>query len=246
MSPNYYVGVDGCKTGWLAVGINSNNEWQGEVFPDISQLWERCRTSSLILIDIPIGLKESGEEERKCDTRARKLLGPGRGSSVFRVPCRGAVYAESYKEACAINNRLTDRSLSLQTWGITAKIREVDIFLAENEFARTRIRETHPEICFYGLAGYPMNYRKTIRKGFCERYEILRPFFPEIDKLTEDALSKFRRSEVKEDDILDSLAAAVTAKEALKGLASIPETPEFDARDLPMEIVFRRHREIGP
>ena len=41
-----------------------------------------------VLIDIPIGLSDSGPGGRLCDREARQLLGCGRVSSVFSAPAR--------------------------------------------------------------------------------------------------------------------------------------------------------------
>ena len=90
-----YVGVDACKAGWFAVVLQEENKWEFGVFPDISVLWNQYRQARLILIDIPIGLVDSGIHERICDKEARTLLGPPRSSSVFPVPSRPAVYSES-------------------------------------------------------------------------------------------------------------------------------------------------------
>ena len=88
-----YVGVDGCKAGWFSVLLSDNNYWEIDIFPDIKALWDNYRDSSLILLDIPIGLRENSNIERLCDLEARKRLGKRR-SSVFPVPCRQAVYMD--------------------------------------------------------------------------------------------------------------------------------------------------------
>ena len=69
-----FVGVDGCRAGWLAIGLETEGSWQVNTFPDVSSLWDHHRGASLILIDIPIGLKAEGKAERRCDPQARKLL----------------------------------------------------------------------------------------------------------------------------------------------------------------------------
>lgn len=107
------MGLDGCRGGWFAVILAEDGRWELGLFPDISTAWASCRDSSLILIDIPIGLKEDGIE-RQCDREARRLLGK-RHPSVFPVPCRQAVYAETYRAACDINEQRTGRRLSKQT-----------------------------------------------------------------------------------------------------------------------------------
>ena len=66
---------------------------------------EATRQAELLLVDIPIGLPETGAE-RACDLMARRLLGP-RKSSVFPVPVRQAVHAPTYQEACDLNATAT-------------------------------------------------------------------------------------------------------------------------------------------
>jgi predicted RNase H-like nuclease len=234
-----YVGVDGCKAGWFAVILTEEGDWDIDVFSDVSHLLNKIDDSSLILIDIPIGLRERGAQERHCDTEARRLLRPNRSSSVFRAPCRAAIYCENYKEASDINEERTGRWLSLQTWNILRKIREVDDLLINREFAKSRVRETHPEICFWAMAGHPMEHSKKPAAGYLERMQVLQSVYPNTKDIINRALSAYKRKEVARDDILDALSAAVTAAVGVQRLVSIPEKPEFDSRGLRMEIVHR-------
>jgi predicted RNase H-like nuclease len=80
-----YIGVDACKAEWFAVMLTEEGNWRVNIFPNISNLWNQSKDARLILIDIPIGLREDDFNERICDQEARKLLGPKRGSSVFPV-----------------------------------------------------------------------------------------------------------------------------------------------------------------
>ncbi len=234
-----FVGADGCKAGWFTVLLTEDNNWKVDVFPDVFSLWNKYSSASLILLDVPIGLRERGHEERKCDKKARELLGPRRGSSVFPAPCRSAIYAESYEKASDINKQMTGRRLPLQTLNIISKIREVDILLSNVESARSRIREIHPEICFWALAGHPMKHSKKKREGLLERTQILESIYPQTDDIIKHTLSTYRRKKVGEDDILDALSAAVTVREGVQRLISIPEAPEFDSQGLRMEMVHR-------
>ena len=239
--PIKFVGVDGCRAGWLAVGLTAGDDWRVDIFPDVSDLWREYRTACVILIDIPIGLKEAGNQERRCDPLARKLLGPRR-SSVFPAPCRRAIYAGSYQEACDINEQMTGRRLSRETWNITSKIREVDQFLAREPSAIGRMREIHPELCFCALAGNskkPMTHPKKRPEGRLERLQTLQSVYPQTADLFAHALATYRRKDVARDDILDALAGAVNAKAGGPRLVSIPEEPEFDRRGLRMEMVRR-------
>lgn len=220
------------------MALTDSDEWEAEVFPDVASLWERFRDAALILIDIPIGLRNDGFSERVCDKEARRLLGRDRGSSVFPAPCRPAVYASSYPEASEINERVMGRRLSKQAWSITRKIREVDELLTRNEEARLRIRETHPEVCFWALAGRSMRYSKRTHLGFEERLEVLRSVYPVADDVVQRVLSSYRRNQVARDDVLDGLVAAVSAKTGMDRLSVIPATAEYDSKGLRMEIVY--------
>ena len=233
-----FVGVDGCKTGWFAVAIDGDGHWSAHVYQSAQALLDAHRDASLILIDIPIGLRESGAKERLCDLEARKRLSPKRGSSVFPAPCRRALSAGSYAEACRINRQNTGRGLSLQSWAIAGKIREVDELLGGKPFDG-RVREVHPEVCFAAFAGgCPMKHSKKRTPGFAERMRVLRKFYPRTDEVVDYALDNWRRKQVARDDIVDALAAAVTAYLGHSRLKTLPDGPELDARGRPMEIVF--------
>ena len=107
-----FVGIDGCKAGWFTVALSKHNLYEIDVFRDIKSLWDKYKGAALMLIDIPIGLSDKGSQERVCDLEARKLLSRKRGLSVFRVPCRKAVYASTYNKACEINEQLYINPLS--------------------------------------------------------------------------------------------------------------------------------------
>ena len=234
----YYVGADGCREGWFAVKLDERNGWSVSVFKTIDDLWQTYKHAKLILIDIPIGLRDSGTEGRVCDIEAHHLLG-ARRSSVFRVPCRAAVYADAYQEASKVNYRNTGKKLSKQTWGIVPKIREVDEFLRREKLARSRIREIHPEVCFWALnGGKSMMHRKKSPEGFSERMKVLRRVFSYTNSVVKCAQDTCKNSKVAEDDILDALVAAVTASREKQGLPTIPEKPEIDSKGLPMEMVY--------
>ena len=235
-----FVGVDGCRAGWLAIGLEAGGSWQVDIFPDVSSLWRHHQEAFLILIDIPIGLKAQGRAERRCDPKVRKLLGPRR-SSVFPAPCRGAIYASSYQEACDINQQLTGKRLSVENWNIIPKIREMDCLLSDDTAARGCIREIHPELCFWGLAGRPMQHAKKRCEGLAERIQLLQSIYPQTVDIIDHALSTYRRKDVARDDILDALSAAVTGLMGRENLVSIPQEPEFDERGLRMEMVYCPH-----
>ncbi|WP_440945129.1 DUF429 domain-containing protein [Methanosarcina sp. T3] len=247
MGKKVFVGVDGCRAGWFSVFLEGENEsdcnWKVEIFPEFSCLIDFLdsnygQAEPLILIDIPIGLKTGGSGERLSDLGARSIL-KARKSSIFPVPCREAIYAETYKKACEVNERLTGKRISKQAWNIVPKIREVDGFLAENGNFREKVREVGPEICFQAFAGFPMKYSKKKDEGFLERKETLDKVCPFADELLEHALSKYRRKDLAKDDILDSLAAALTAKMgSIYGFTYVPSKPETDGKRLKIQMVY--------
>ena len=170
------------------MALTEDFQWELGLFATILALWERHADASLILIDVPIGLPE-GPGGRRCDTEAKRLLG-NRHSCVFPTPCRQAVYAETYREACEINMQQIGKSLSLQTWQITHRIREVDEFLSQRDNARRSLREMHPEICFYGLSGgRALSHSKKKRQGRLERRNVLNSIYPQSDEVIHAAKS---------------------------------------------------------
>jgi predicted RNase H-like nuclease len=163
MAGEIYIGVDSCHAGWFYT-VTTGAECETGVAPDIAWLWNKFKKVALILIDIPIGL--ASNSHRPCDTAARKFLGKGKTSCVFPPPCREALYAKTYQEACEINQKILGKKISKQAWGISPKIKEVDEFLREHPKARKKIRESHPEVCFQALAGKPIVNKKSQKKVF--------------------------------------------------------------------------------
>jgi predicted RNase H-like nuclease len=230
------IGVDACKKGWFAVSINSDNAWEIGIFDSIGDLWNASQNNALILIDIPIGLPDNGK--RRCDVETRKIL-KKRASSVFPVPCRQAIHADTYQKACRINKKILDVKLSVQTWNISGKIREVDDFLRKNEKARRCVRESHPEICFWALAGQrPMAHYKKSERGFAERQKLLNRINPTTEKIFNSAMKRFLRKDLARDDILDAIVLGISAASRKKSLVTIPNNPPRDAVGLPLQIVY--------
>jgi predicted RNase H-like nuclease len=236
------VGVDGCRAGWFWMCLTDSGEWEAGVEPSFGRIWTRWHEADSILVDIPIGLSDSGDEERLCDREARRALGPPRSSSVFPVPCRPSLYAKGYRDACRINERHTGRRVSQQSWNIVGKIREVDDLLQSRPRARSVVREIHPEVLFWGLnRGTSMKHNKRTEDGFKERHQLLELRSPGSEAIVASCLDTFARKTVGRDDVMDALAAAVIGKLGRGSLRSLPERPERDSTGLPMEIVSYRY-----
>jgi predicted RNase H-like nuclease len=235
------VGADGCSGGWFTISIIDFDNVNLSLFPDIYTLWKSNENASLILVDIPIGLKDKCKEERLCDLEARKILGRKRAMSVFPAPCRSTLYAKDYRDACRTNKKMTARKISIQTWNIIPKIKEVDSLIIESINARYKIKETHPEICFLAFKGKPMKYSKKIKSGFNERKELLNSIYPPTNDIIKHALNTYKRKEVKKDDILDALIASVTAINGINKLTCIPKNPEIDSKGIRMQIIYTKN-----
>jgi predicted RNase H-like nuclease len=232
----HFVGVDGCKAGWLAVALDDEGVATHLVAPEFEVIARRF-PEALILIDVPIGLRDSGEGGRACDRLARRVLGP-RASSVFSAPCRAAVYEESYEAASETNHHFTGSRLSRQTWGIVPGIRQLEEYLREHSHEGPVVREFHPEVAFWGLAGEPMGFPKASDEGQHERLQLLCEYYPPAGRLRDEVLGAYPRSKVAPDDVTDALAGAVVAFIGAEQLETLPARPERDRRGLRMEMVF--------
>ncbi len=231
------VGVDSCKGGWIAAAIDESGTVSGESYPDIESVCSAFRDAATILIDIPIGLPRRAP--RTCDMEARRLLAPRRGSSVFPVPCRAAVYAPDYRAACRINRELIGKAITKQTWNICPKIREVDGYLRARPARFSPLRESHPELCFWALAGgEPMRHPKRTQEGYAERLALLSARLPTSPEVVEALLSRHRRDALARDDVLDALVLAIAAQTPSECMRTVPQAMVRDDEGLVQEIVF--------
>jgi predicted RNase H-like nuclease len=232
-----YLGLDGCRAGWFMVALDENGSGAFGILRAIGELSAYLPQAEIALIDIPIGLRGRHPDERTCDRMARTVFPRGHRSSVFPAPSRCALGCTTYEQASEQNRQCTGRGLSRQTFGILPKIREVDWFV-RSTVHRGKIREMHPEVCFWGLNGEkPMAFRKRSLEGYEERLSLLARFCPNARKIVELALRRHPASDLARDDVVDALAGAVTARYH-PSLLRIPEVPEPDEEGLPMEIVF--------
>ena len=225
------MGIDGCKFGWISVRFE-----QGKVSFKLARSIRDLHfvlENEMTLIDIPIGL--SDHSERQCDLEARQILKPKRHSSVFLTPVRAAAYAQSYEEACRINFAATGKKISKQAWNILPKVQEIDAFL--QEFSEVKLREAHPELCFWALNNNTAcSYNKRTPAGISERLQILEAVRPGIGaEITAFADSNLKKH-VSIDDIIDAavLSCAAASRNTLYALGK----GEQDKAGIPMEIVY--------
>lgn len=235
----WLAGVDGCEGGWFrACRDTVTGELRFDVIVQVGSLLRIAPCPDLVTIDIPIGLTDSGQ--RACDIRARELLGHPRGTSVFPAPVRPALGASNREEASRITQAADGRRVSAQAFALYQKIREVDQFLRTAAWARSRLREVHPELCFWAWAkagGQAIRAGKKTHAGHQERRRLVDAWLDA--RVFSDVRKMFPMSRVADDDILDSIAALWTAARITSGEAhTVPAHPPRDSQDLPMEMVY--------
>ncbi len=213
-----YLGVDACSSGWIA-GIFDDGGLGVARYDDIETLWAAHSDAERVLIDIPIGLPETGR--RACDEAAKELLG-NRSSCVFYTPARAVLDADDYADANERNREQTGHGLSKQTYNILPAIKAVRDFLGSHEAARQRVVECHPELCFAAFAGgTPVPDSKHTDAGLATRRELLGNELEDADAAYQAALDEYYRKDVGRDDVLDALALTAAAREDT--LLSVPE-----------------------
>jgi predicted RNase H-like nuclease len=208
------------------------------------------RTFEALFVDLPIGIPgaESGDRsERACDRIARRMLGR-RASTVFSVPIREAVSADSYESACRVQEGHTGRRISKQSWNILPKVRELDELLRERPGVARRAYEAHPELSFFALnACTPVSEPKKRAGGASTRLRLLRQAAGELDPtLDVEAtmqrfLSETARRLCAPDDVLDAICLAICAclsAPSKLGRLDLPESPELDPFGLPMRMAL--------
>jgi predicted RNase H-like nuclease len=72
MAQREAVGVDGCKSGWIAIILEEGAYHEACFFRDFASLYGATPDARVIAVDIPISLPE--REPRQADLAAKKLL----------------------------------------------------------------------------------------------------------------------------------------------------------------------------
>jgi predicted RNase H-like nuclease len=233
------AGVDGCKSRWLCIARDLRSGGiEARLYESAAQLVDQQPLPVVIGWDIPVGLVEDGTG-RGCDRAARLVLRAPRAASVFTAPIRAALAATSQAEASRITaERCEGRRVAAQAFGIYAKVRELDELLAARPSLRDRIREVHPEVCFWAWNGEAaMRANKKKPEGQRERLALIEASFGA--GVVAQVRAQLAPSRAPTDDIHDAFAALWTAERIALGVArTLPEQPTCDARSLRMEIVY--------
>ncbi len=229
------AGIDGCRAGWLCVTKDfSTGDIVARILRRIDDVLHLNQKPAVVAVDIPIGLTDAGP--RCCDLEARAKLGRPRASSVFPAPIRPMLNATTYQQACQIGLCASGKKLSMQTWTILPKIREVDIFMRSNTAFQTRVYEVHPEVCFWAWNNRcAMQNKKKTSAGRAERENLVKPCYGQAYQAAQNSLP---RGQYANDDLLDAFAALWSAERILTNQNIVlPANPPTDSCGLRMEMV---------
>lgn len=237
-----YLGVDWASKGWFGAILRDDGVHETDLFPSVWNLWREHHDAQRVCTTIPTGLPTN--ERRACDRAAKDCLQEV-NRRVFYTPTRIAIEQRNLEDAKVVNEQAAGYSIQNQAWSIVPRIREVDTFLQATPEARDVVVETHPEVCFYGLQGRrPVLEPKDTDDGIQARLELLSGDLPNVQTIYNDAIEAFLQPEYAPlvsgpDDIVDALAAAVTAKRDAARCATLPEgAVPADDNGLPMQIVY--------
>lgn len=226
------LGIDGCTGGWICA-VLEGKELEFYRYTTMGELMAAQGVFTVCLIDMPIGLQSHAGQLRP-DNAARKYI-PERASTIFPVPCRQAVYADTIADAYLENERTLGKKFTPLTVGILPKIKQVDIFLQENPTYKNRLLESHPEVCFRALAGGTLLSKKKTPAGQADRLSVLEKYCSGIQSI--DFLFLARQLKCGIDDIIDAACLAVSAIIIADGhFFTLPEIPQTDDRGLFMQL----------
>jgi predicted RNase H-like nuclease len=227
------TGIDASRRGWVAVALEACGPSrlprlaEVRMHPSLASLLGQAPDpGSVVGIDMPLGLLAAGW--RAADRAARGLLGPRR-SSVFAIPPRSVWLQDSYPAANRRCRELTGQGLSVQTWGLRARLLEADRY---REVSPRPLYEVHPELAFGAMAGTPLPYSKHTPAGRELRRELLAR--TGIEPLTGQAPAAGQAQVTRQAPAADTLDAAAVAWSAWRiatGQAVVlPGEPQRDDR----------------
>ena len=230
------TGLDACRRGWVAVSLDGAERAGVAARLQVEAVRVHQTLAGaldgtearVVGIDMPLGLLESGW--READRAARGLLGPRR-SSVFAIPPRAVWEQASYQAASQRCRELTGQGLSIQAWGLRARLLEADRYRGSCPHP---LYEVHPELAFRAMAGAPLEHSKHTPQGRELRCDLL--------SRAGIALPPPPRASSPRAPVTDTLDAAAVAWSAWRiatGRAVvIPARPQRDELGLPIAIRY--------
>jgi predicted RNase H-like nuclease len=236
---DHYVGITWCGESWLAVAFTAEGFDHVTVCDGIGDCWAAYEeTARRILVDLPVGLVESGDPARRCDDLARRVLGPQAGT-VYTPPVREATRKRRYSTAGRVHERKSGDPLSEAAFEARDGIAMLDELLQEVPEAAAVIRSSHPELCFRALAGDPLEQPRETAAGYAERMRVLAHYDRDAAPTVQRAAEETAGHTVTVADVLDAVVLAYTAAPGDGSIRTLPPEPPTDAKGLPMELVYR-------
>jgi predicted RNase H-like nuclease len=222
------AGVTPSRTKWLVASA----KMQGSTFaPEEPRLYDtflevldQRPSFSAIVVNAPVGYRDSFEAEpRSCDRQSRVLLGH-RGKFIHDAPTRTTLTRGS---------SVPDDHLDAVTAMLLPSY--VEVANEMSSFRQRLVFEGNPEMSFYQLNGnVPLSRSKKIEDGRDERRAILEAKVPGISKIIDAELPGVARRH-----LLDAAALLATARRVFTRSAKrIPSDGEWDSEGLRMEIVY--------
>ncbi len=234
------TGLDACRRGWVAVsldgaeraGVAARLQVQAvRVHQTLADALDGTE-ARVVGIDMPLGLLESGW--READRAARGLLGPRR-SSVFAIPPRAVWEQASYQAASQRCRELTGQGLSIQAWGLRARLLEADRHRGSSPHP---LYEVHPELAFRAMAGAPLEHSKHTPQGRELRRDLLSRAGIALPPTPRAPTPRASTPRAPVTDTLDAAAVAWSAWRIATGRAVvIPARPQQD--ELGLQIAIR-------
>jgi predicted RNase H-like nuclease len=216
------IGIDGCKRGWFSVWQNPDDTIQSSIFSTLNHLKDFFNDEAHLIIGIDMPVVLSDFIPREADQLARKLLSK-KASSVFTAPTPEMLEQPNYERASYVSKRLFGKSMSLQSWYLFPKIKDVQTIIHD---AHISLYEIHPELSFRA-----MNHEEVIleskksKEGFEIRNALLRRHFESFN--FESIRNLYPRKDVMDNDILDAMAVLWSARRIKANEASfLPKIPE--------------------
>ncbi len=235
--PAVRLGLDGCRGGWVLARLAAQRLTLS-LLPDLKSL--EMGDQHMGCVDMPIGLTSHGQP-RCCDCRVRRLLAPaGRSSSVFSPPGRCCLSLSNHGLATAAQRSGGGPGLSIQSWHLLERIRDLDAWLQVQPQRPRQLLECHPELTFLQLQQrhqprWPAPVSKHRASGQYRRLRLLgRHWGWDPTGLVDQALVRSRRRHLQHHDLVDALACLAVAMDGQR--QTLPTSPATDAAGLPMAV----------
>lgn len=135
------VGVDGRRSGWITVALDSGRFAGASRFASFRQLVDSVAEALAVVVNVPLGLVDEGT--RECDRLARELVAP----QVERAPLappRPSLVASAFSDARDMCYHLSGWLLSEEAFRIRDKVIEIDAVLADLAQQEPRLYAQQP------------------------------------------------------------------------------------------------------